>query len=300
MARVTICLTVLSALVLSVLPISTPAQQLQYPYPDYPFPGFPEEFSPLKTSRPAKVQRPLTPTSKFVKVSNPLPNRYIVVLQDHVVDAAASLAARRATVKSVANAHAQAHLGKIGYIYETALKGYSIELPNEAAAIALSGNPQVKWVEEEGQLQWQDADAIQTTPPWGLDAIDGSIPTPTPDAAGRTNGVYIYNATGSGVVAYVLDSGINTVHEDFYGQYSSRAFQAADCIHFANCQSGTVSPYWNTDQCFYPMPNTSNNDCHGHGTHVAGTIGGTTSGVAKLVTIRSVKVGTTNGVPSSP
>lgn len=155
MGRVMICLTLFTALVLAVLPITTLAQQQEYPAPDYPFPGFPEEFSPLRTSRPAKPQRSLTPSTKFVKTRNPIPNLYIVVLKDEVVDPAASLAARRAAVTAIANAHAQAHLGKIGYIYETALIGYSIELPNEAAAIALSGNPQVKWVEEDGLLQWQ-------------------------------------------------------------------------------------------------------------------------------------------------
>jgi len=155
MGRVMICLTFFTALVLAVLPITTLAQQQEYPAPHYLFPSFSEEFSPLITSRPAKSQRSLTPSTKFVKTRNPIPNLYIVVLKDEVVDPAASLAARRAAVTAIANAHAQAHLGKIGYIYETALIGYSIELPNEAAAIALSGNPQVKWVEEDGLLQWQ-------------------------------------------------------------------------------------------------------------------------------------------------
>jgi hypothetical protein len=52
-------------------------------------------------------------------------------------------------VTAIANSHAQAHDGKVGYIYETALKGYSIELPNEAAAIAISNLPEVRWVEED-------------------------------------------------------------------------------------------------------------------------------------------------------
>ncbi|HUS12637.1 MAG TPA: protease inhibitor I9 family protein [Pyrinomonadaceae bacterium] len=178
MQRVTICLIVLNALVLAVLPIPTLAQQQEYPRPDYPFPGFPEEFSPLRTSRPAKPQRSLTPSKKFVKSGNPISNRYIVVLKDDVVDPAASLAARRGAVTAIANAHAQVHLGKIGYIYETALIGYSIELPNEAAAIALSGDPQVKWVQEDGQVQWQDADSFQSTPPWGLSRLTAAFPHP--------------------------------------------------------------------------------------------------------------------------
>lgn len=123
---------------------------------------------------------------------------------------------------------------------------------------------------------------------------------PTPDANGRTNGIYIYNAAGSYVTAYVLDSGINTAHQDFSTGFYSRASQAADCITYANCESGAFSPYWNQDQCVYPSPDAINNDCVGHGTHVAGTLGGNTYGVAKGVNIRSIKVGTAQEVPSGP
>lgn len=114
---------------------------------------YPPEFSPLVASRPRPVQRSLVPPTKFVKVQNAIPNRYIVVLNDDVVSGDAPLDVRRAQVTAIANAHAQAHRGTVGYVYETALKGYSIELPNEAAAIAISQNSQVKWVEEVGSLQ---------------------------------------------------------------------------------------------------------------------------------------------------
>jgi len=115
---------------------------------------YPPEFSPLVTSRPPPEQRSLVPPTKFVKVQNAIPNRYIVVLNDDVVASDAPLAVRREQITAIANSHAQTHLGIVGYIYETALKGYSIELPNEAAAIAISQNPQVKWVEEDGRSQW--------------------------------------------------------------------------------------------------------------------------------------------------
>ena len=253
-------------------------------------PEYPPEFSPLRTSRPAKPQSPLTPTAKFIKASNPIPNRYIVVLNDDVVDRRASLAARRARVRAIANAHAQAHLGRVDFIYETALKGYSIELPNEAAAISISEEREVKWVEQDALLEWAQRlapDAFQSTPTWGLDAIDGTMPAPTPDANGRTNGLYIYNALGSGVAAYVLDSGINTLHQDFStGSFPpSRASEAADCFTFVDCQSGALTPFYNQQACAFPMPNANNNDCHGHGTHVAGTLGGNTYGAAKAVTL---------------
>lgn len=295
MRIIRLCFLIVSAITVTVFTMPMSAQNPQYPSPDYPFPGFPPEFSPLRTGRPGKPERSLTPASKFIKSKNAIPNQYIVVLNDDVVNPRASLSARRAAVIAIANGHARAHLGRVGFTYETALRGYSIELPNEAAAIAISQNPHVKWVEEEVLLQvgqesgGQEPEAFQSNPPWGLDMIDGSIPVGTPDSLGRTSGPYVYNSTGSGVVAYVIDTGINTAHQDFSTGFYSRASQGADCIAHANCVNGASSGYIDSP-CVSPMPNTTNNDCHGHGTHVAATLGGNLYGVAKSVTIKSVKV----------
>jgi hypothetical protein len=114
---------------------------------------YPPEFSPLTASRPRKTQRSLVPSSKFIKVHNAIPHRYIVVLNDDVVSSDSPFDVRRAQIAAIANSHAQAYSGKVGFVYETAIKGYSIELPNEAAALAISRKPEVKWVEEEGLLQ---------------------------------------------------------------------------------------------------------------------------------------------------
>src|SRR5690349_9301134 len=115
------------------------------------------------TSSPA-AQTPRKPKAKFNKVENAFANRYIVVLNDDVVSRGASLGVRRAQVRAVAENLAQVHGGRLGFIYETALKGFSIELPGEAAAIALSQNPRVDWVEEEGRMQLM---TTQSNPPWG-------------------------------------------------------------------------------------------------------------------------------------
>ena len=109
---------------------------------------------PLTTSRPEQQQGSSKPASKFVKAKNPIANRYIVVLDDDVVSDNEPLEVRRARVTAIANTHAQTYRGKVDYIYETALKGYAIELPNEAAAIAISNLPQVKWVEEDSVGEW--------------------------------------------------------------------------------------------------------------------------------------------------
>lgn len=103
------------------------------------------------------------PASKFVRARNPIPNRYIVVLNDDVVSDKDSLEVRRAGVTAIANSHAQTYGGKVDYIYETALKGYAIELPDEAAAIAISNLPQVRWVEQDSNLYFASG-AAQKTP----------------------------------------------------------------------------------------------------------------------------------------
>ncbi len=123
------------------------------------------------TSQTQQQQGPAQPASKFVKgKTNTIPNRYIVVLRDDVVSNDAPLKVRRARVTAIAKRHAQTYGGKFDYIYETALKGYAIELPNEAAAIAISELPEVRWVE-------QDSFAI----------VDGATPEQlkTPESACR-------------------------------------------------------------------------------------------------------------------
>lgn len=99
-------------------------------------------------------------------------------------------------------------------------------------------------------------DSTQTDPTWGLDRIDQR-------ALPRDHAVH-YDTTGQGVTAFVIDSGIRFSHDDFGG----RAVLGHD----------------------YVVPSTGGTDCAGHGTHVAGTIGGTTYGVAKQVKLVSLRM----------
>lgn len=112
-------------------------------------------FSSTTSSR--MQEPPATSPPKYVKSKNPIANRYIVVLKDDVVSDKDPLEVRRAGVTAIANSHAETYGGKVDYIYETALKGYAIELPNEAAAIAISNLPEVKWVEQDASASINQA-----------------------------------------------------------------------------------------------------------------------------------------------
>jgi len=140
--------------------------------------------------------------------------------------------------------------GKIKHVYKYALNGFAVEM-SEAEAEALSLDFRVKFVEEDGVVT---ADATQTNPPWGLDRID--------QRNRPLNGTYVYNWTGSGVRVYIIDTGIRTSHTQFGGR-ASNVFDAF---------GGNGA------------------DCNGHGTHVAGTVGGSTYGVAKSALLRGVRV----------
>jgi len=161
-------------------------------------------------------------------------------------------------VDSVATELALTHGGVPGHVYRHALKGFSIRLP-EPAARALSHNPRVDYVEEDSEV---NIAATQFGAPWGLDRIDQrNLPL---------SSTYTYNNTGSGVHVYVIDTGIYAAHTQFGGRANGNGpILIAD-------GNGT-------------------NDCHGHGTHVAGIVGGSTYGVAKNVTLHSVRVFDCNG-----
>ena len=154
---------------------------------------------------------------------------------------------------------ARSYRGKVKHVYKHALNGFSVEM-SEADAEAMSQDYRVAFVEEDGIMT---ADATQTNPPWGLDRIDQrNLPL---------NATYNYNWTGSGVRVYVIDTGIRTTHNQFGGR-ASNVFDAF---------GGNGS------------------DCNGHGTHVAGTVGGSTYGVAKSSMPRGVRVLDCNGSGST-
>jgi subtilisin family serine protease len=173
-----------------------------------------------------------------------------VVVLDESVPSAAAVAAEHATLVG----------GNVTFTYEHALKGYAIELSPELVGL-IQSDPRVDYVESDGTMTTL---TTQTGATWGLDRIDQrSLPL---------SGTFTYTRTGSGVKAYIIDTGIRFSHSQFGG----RAINGTDRI-----DGGSAD------------------DCNGHGTHVAGTVGGSTYGVAKSVTLVAVRVLGCNGSGST-
>jgi len=138
------------------------------------------------------------------------------------------------------------------FTYTAALHGFAARMSPQAAE-ALARNPNVAHVEPDALVQSADAEMAA---PWNLDRLDQrTLPL---------DNSYGYAATGAGVSVYILDTGIRTTHAEFAGR-ASGAFTAI------NDGYGT-------------------SDCNGHGTHVAGIVGGARYGVAKAVRLLSVRV----------
>jgi subtilisin family serine protease len=173
--------------------------------------------------------------------AQPIPGQYIVVFKDHVTHPVAEAA-------SIARGAG----GQVLHTYSNAVKGFAAALPEPAVA-ALRASPNVAWVEQDQVVTLHEAEQQAT---WGLDRIDqADLPLDT---------VYNYAATGAGVTAFIVDTGIRADHDEFAGRVGAGYTAIAD-------GRGTA-------------------DCNGHGTHVSGTVGGTRYGVAKQVTLVPVRV----------
>ena len=141
---------------------------------------------------------------------------------------------------------------KVRYAFVNTIRGFAGRMSPEAAA-ELARDPRVKYVEQDQVMR---ASTLQSSATWGLDRVDQkALPLST---------TYSYGSTGAGVTAYIIDTGILFTHAEFGGR-ASTGFDAVTT-------GGDAA------------------DCNGHGTHVSGTVGGATYGVAKGVQLVAVRV----------
>ncbi len=190
--------------------------------------------------------------------SQPIPGQYLIVFNKTVGNAG-----------DLGRSIAQNVGGQVLHSYENAIKGVALRVPLSAVdrlKTALENNPHVESFEPDATVSVNETAlnplATQNQATWGLDRID--------QQDRPLSGTYQYQYQGSGVFAFIVDTGIRASHTEFASGTGGvgRVLAGAD----------------------YVLDGKGTDDCNGHGTHVAATVGGLTYGVAKGVSLVPVRV----------
>ncbi|MEX2498493.1 MAG: S8 family serine peptidase [Wenzhouxiangellaceae bacterium] len=191
--------------------------------------------------------------AKYITANEPIAGEYIVVLKPGMARLAHEAQSRNPEVRAVAQSMSTQYRGHLRRSFTHALRGFVIEA-DERTLTDLLLDDRVAYIEENGRVSVSQTSQPNAT--WGLDRID--------QRDRPLNGTYVYDTAASNVRAYIIDTGIRASHTQFGGRVLSG---------FTAINDGNGS-----------------NDCNGHGTHVAGTVGASTYGVAKSVRLVPVRV----------
>lgn len=202
-----------------------------------------------------------TPHSTGVLPStDPVAGQYVVLLADGVARGPGADPTAGPTVAQVARALGRSHRAQVARTFDHAVQGFTA-WTDPAGAQALAADPRVDLVEQDS---WVVAASVQSGPPsWGLDRID--------QRSSLLDSTFRYGGTGEGLRVFVVDTGIRSTHTEFGGRVATADGYTA------------LSDGFGTE------------DCHGHGTHVSGIVGGSTFGAAKDVVLHPVRVLGCNG-----
>ena len=185
--------------------------------------------------------------SGIVEVQDPVPNRYIVVMKPPPPGIAPT------ETSSTAQEFVRTYGARDVRVFDKCLNGFACR-SNARKARQMAKDPRVAFVQQEGRKQVTPLQTPQSHVTWGLDRVD-QRDLPLDD-------IYDPGASGAGVHAYVIDTGLDVNHQEFTGRVGEGYSATGDGIE----------------------------DDQGHGTHVAGTIGGTEFGIAKQVILHPVRV----------
>ena len=213
------------------------------------------------SKKPAALTSPvagdgLAPIVKASTFGKAIPNSYIVVFKN----------GQARDLDGIVNGMANRHSFLTRFRYRNSVQGFAATLSQSAVA-ELRADPRIEYIEENQEFH---ADVTQSPATWGIDRVD-QVSLPLSNS-------YTYTNDGTGVDAYIIDTGIRFTHSEFGG----RAVTGFDAV----TAGGSAA------------------DQNGHGTHVSGTVGGSTYGVAKNARLIAVRVldaggsGTTAGVIS--